>query len=318
MLARGRAMRPPGIGRYRHAVASRPLARRDFLALAATLAVVSACGNDDSAESATTTVSDGSDETYELIAAFPRSEPYIPTGSVQRLPFLIGIADDAPLDRIDGPVDFQIARDDGTKVGDPISVPARGKGLPRAYLPLEATFAEPGNYLAQVTYGGQQLETVFAVSRPDEVKMPQRGSPLPPFATPTTADARGVAPICTRDPVCPFHDVDLTTALATGGPTVLMISTPLYCQSNICGPVLDVLMDEAGSRSGLSVVHAEVYANPNEVESIIEAAQAPIVAAYGMIFEPCLFVADANGTIVSRLDLIFDQDELSEALDLAS
>jgi len=275
---------------------------------------MSACG-DDQASVDSDAAGDSSKETYELIAAFPISEPYAPTGSPLRLPFLIGLANDAPLDHIDGPVEFQITTADGAKVGEAISVEPHGAGLPRAYLPLETTFTDPGNYLAQATYRGQQLEAAFAVSRPDEVKMPQVGAPLPPFATPLTSDPRGVVPICTRDPQCPFHETDVTTALSAGGPTVLLISTPLYCQSNICGPVLDVLIDEAGSRSGLSVVHAEVYANPNDVDSIVDAQPAPIVTAYGMIFEPCLFVADATGTIVARLDLIFDQNELSDALD---
>ena len=46
-----------------------------------------------------------------------------------------------------------------------------------------------------------------------------------------------------------------------------------------------------------------------------------IVAATMMAMserEPSLFVADASGTIVSRLDLIFDQIELSDALDAAA
>ena len=122
-------------------VVSRHLPRRDFLALAASVAALSACGGEDgdsaSTDGAGTEGTDGAN--YELIAAFPRGDPYIPAGPTQRLPFLIGVANDAPLDQIDGPVEFQIARDDGTKVGQPISVTPHGEGLPRAYLPLEAS-----------------------------------------------------------------------------------------------------------------------------------------------------------------------------------
>jgi hypothetical protein len=33
-----------------------------------------------------------------------------------------------------------------------------------------------------------------------------------------------------------------------------------------------------------------------------------------MTFEPCLWVADGSGTIVERLDFVFDQGEIDAAL----
>jgi hypothetical protein len=44
---------------------------------------------------------------------------------------------------------------------------------------------------------------------------------------------------------------------------------------------------------------------------------APAVTAYSLNFEPVLFVADATGTLVARLDSIWDESELNTALDLA-
>ena len=143
--------------------------------------------------------------------------------------------------------------------------------------------------------------------------IPQIGAALPPFDTPTVKDHRGVNPICTRDPACPLHDVDLTQALQRGKPVAYLIGTPAYCQTGVCGPVLDLLLTERanrprrhdGARRGLHRQHRSTTV-------------APAVTAYHMTFEPALFIADAKGTLVARLDSIYDAQELKAALDLAA
>jgi hypothetical protein len=283
--------------------------RREFLVASAAVAAA-ACGGSPDDGSAT-----GSKDEYELIAAFPVGEPYVAAGMTQRLPFLIGLAHDAPLDHIDGSVPFHVTTIDGSVVsGTDQKVAPRGKDLPRAYLPYEVSIAEPGNYSAHATYRGQSLETAFSVVAPDQVHIPQVGAIAPSVDTPTTTDARGVNPICTRDPACPFHTIDLTTALASQKPTVLLIGTPLYCQTNICGPVLELLIDAAKDRTDLNVIHAEVYANPTQVQSITQATHAPVIDAYGLPFEPCLFTLRPGGMVTQRLDLIWDRSELDEAI----
>ncbi len=283
--------------------------RRDFLVASAALVAAACSGSDDGASGG------AAKENYELVAAFPTNEPYVAAGLSQRLPFLIGLSGDAPLDRIDGPVPFHVTTVDGAAVAHTArKVAPRGKDLPRAYLPYEVQLAEPGNYYAHATYRGQKLEAAFSVVAPDQVHIPQVGATAPSVATPTTTDARGVDPICTREPACPFHTIDLATALATPKPTVLLIGTPLYCQTNICGPVLELLIDAAKGRDDLQVVHAEVYTNPTQVSSITEATHTPVIDAYGLPFEPCLFALQAGGKVSRRLDLIWDRSELDEAI----
>jgi len=285
--------------------------RREFLVASAALVAAAACGSSDGGSSGATSAK----AQYELIAAFPTNEPYVAAGMTQRLPFLIGLSGDAPLDKIDGSVPFRVTTVDGADVTDTAQrVAPRGKDLPRAYLPYEVHLAEPGDYYAHATYRGEQLEAAFSLVAADQVHIPQSGAIAPSVATPTTADARGVKPICTRDPACPFHTIDLSTALTTPKPTVLLIGTPLYCQTNICGPVLELLIDAAKDRDDLQVIHAEVYANPTQVSSITEGTHAPVVDAYGLTFEPCLFALRPGGMVSRRLDLIWDRSELDEAL----
>ena len=42
---------------------------------------------------------------------------------------------------------------------------------------------------------------------------------------------------------------------------------------------------------------------------------APAVEAVGMFYEPALFVTDATGIVVERLDAVWDETELVDALD---
>jgi hypothetical protein len=106
--------------------------------------------------------------------------------------------------------------------------------------------------------------------------------------------------------------VTLTAAMGEGKPLALIIATPAFCQTAVCGPVLDVLLshrDRMGDR--VRMVHAEVYVNPEE--SLNETTEA--VKAYKLPFEPVLFLAAADGTIRARLDNIFDEVEVGEGLD---
>jgi hypothetical protein len=140
---------------------------------------------------------------------------------------------------------------------------------------------------------------------------------LPPASTPTLGQGFDVDPICTRSPECPFHQVDLTTVLGTGRPVVVLLATPAYCQTTACGPILDLLIEEAASRPELVVIHSEVYKNPKDVADLAQAALAPLPAAYDMLWEPSLFVTDSTNTIVARGDIVVDRGEMAEMLALA-
>jgi hypothetical protein len=124
------------------------------------------------------------------------------------------------------------------------------------------------------------------------------------------SDARGVDPICTRSPACPLHDATLTESLAGGRPVAYLVGTPAHCKTAVCGPVLDLLLAERDARGdAIAMVHAEIYTD-DTITTV-----APAVQAYNLEFEPVLFLADASGTLVERLDAIWDAAELRTALD---
>lgn len=210
-----------------------------------------------------------------------------------------------------GTIDFQLTRD-GKPVGDVLPTAAHDDGVPVAYFPVRTTIAEPGTYAMTATIDGTTVSAPFKVSAADSSALVEPGQPMPSVDTPTVADARGVDPICTRLPEpCPFHDVDLATALAEARPTVLLVSTPQFCQIGVCGPVLNLLMEASTGYPGLTFVHAEVYVGPDGPDGPTTAT----VDAMGLSFEPSLFFVGADGTVAERLDIVFDRTEIAAGLD---
>lgn len=111
-------------------------------------------------------------------------------------------------------------------------------------------------------------------------------------------------------PACPWHDVSLDAALQEKRPIAFMISTPRFCRSQVCGPVLDSLLavrDEFEAKN-VRFVHAEVFTDESVKKS------APIMDAYGLQFEPVLFLAGADGVVRTVLDGPFDRSEARSLL----
>jgi hypothetical protein len=105
----------------------------------------------------------------------------------------------------------------------------------------------------------------------------------------------------------------LREALAGGTPVAFLVATPKFCQTAICGPVLDVLLSQKDRFPQIKMLHAEVYASEADAQPGRQKLT-PVVDAYGLTFEPALYLARADGTIAKRLDTIFDGVELHDAL----
>ena len=194
---------------------------------------------------------------------------------------------------------------------DDFVVQAHITDVPQPYWPLVVDLKEPGTYIISLL-GFDAAGAAFQVKDASEVAIPTVGSPLPPIDTPTTQNARGITPICTRKPEpCPLHDVNLRDALTMGKPVVYLLGTPAYCLTGTCTPALDALLSAHKSFGDQAIfIHAEVYTDKTATVS------APAVTGHKMTFEPALFITDATGKLVERLDAIFDSSEVLDALRL--
>lgn len=293
------------------------LSRRAFLVAGASAAVVTACSNGKSATPDTTIPSFGpttptTAPTLEslVLVSFSDSSALVP-GSPQRVTFGLADKDGVILTSPPAPsLDFSITID-GQAVGAPVTSAVHQQGLPRPYFPLEFTPPKAGVY--DVTAKAGSASYLAHVQIPDSTSVVGAGQKMVPVDTPTVADQRGVQLLCTRTPACPLHDVTLREALAAGTPVAFMIGTPKFCQTAICGPVLDVLLQQKDQFPQIKMLHSEVY--PSEADA--QPGQQKLtdaVTAYGLSFEPVLYLAGPDGTIMKRIDTIFDAVELHDAL----
>ena len=182
-------------------------------------------------------------------------------------------------------------------------------GITTPYWPFTCELADPGFYRI-VLDGGPRDGAAFQVFARGEIAVPGIGDALPAFDTPTLDEARGVDPICTKQPEpCPLHQMTLREALTLGKPIVFLVGTPAHCSTGTCSTALDGVVTVASRDDGSrTYLHAEVYADPDAT------TVAPIVKALSMNYEPALFVADAGGIVTARLDAVFDEVELASLL----
>lgn len=284
------------------------LSRRGFLAAGAGLAVAAACTSDDGTDvqagGTTTTFA----EDAPISGALASSDLYV--GDEQRFAFgVLRLNSDKTYDLVRGDeVLVAFAPPEGP-AGVPQATSFHAEGLPpdRGVYVTRASFDRPGFWEATVIVGNLRGKLPFEVRGQNQV--PKAGDQAVSTRTPTTTDAAGVDPICTRVPPCPFHETSLDDALDGELPVVLMFSTPAYCISRVCGPVLDVLIDLAPEFEGRAeFIHVEVWKDRSTEEA------SPGMKAWDLQTEPWVFGVDPEGEIVARLDGAFDRSELRDVL----
>lgn len=304
----------------------RALTRRAILAGAAGVAgaaVVSACSSGHKAGGTTTSVmqlssdNGSSKDQLALLQIFPSDEPYAYAGAPQRLNFALGNAEGAFLDTGPATMSFAVTDAAGKAVGAPTDVALHDQDLQKGYYPLFFTPPAPGTYTAVANANGQKLTAAFQVFDKAQVQIPGPGDPMPSLVTPTVANPAGVDPICTLSPPCPLHAVSLDATLAQKRPIAFLIATPAYCQTAVCGPVLQVLVKaQAAFGDKVTLIHNEVYKS-GAAAAKNERGQdnlAPALNAMKLTFEPSLTLVKPDGTILRRLDTVFDSTELHQGL----
>jgi hypothetical protein len=173
----------------------------------------------------------------------------------------------------------------------------------------------PGVYAAQVHLPAAGLYTVAAVGpggRAQGVgvthvfvsdKPPNAvGSKATSVATPVATTEHALREICTRNPPDQMHYVSLDAALKNGKPTIAVFSTPLLCESRLCGPVTDeaMLVFERLGKAKANFVHVEEFLPGPDLKA--DASRlSPGFVAWGLRTEPWVFLIDKKGVIRARI-----------------
>ncbi len=179
----------------------------------------------------------------------------------------------------------------------------------------EVPVAKKGSYLAAAVV---RLDGRNVVTSPFEFKAgasgtpPRPGEQAPRVHTPTLSDVAGdAARISTREPAAKSLLKDDFFDAYGKRPVALLFATPALCQSRVCAPVVDALAQaQAEDPSGPTAYIANEIYEENRVDRGLRSQP----AAFRLPTEPWLFVIDANGKVVERIEGAFSVAELKRAV----
>ena len=183
------------------------------------------------------------------------------------------------------------------------------------YEATNVEFRAPGRHsLLIVSKVGQQL-----VAAPAQVlvrkrsPVPDVGDPAPAVQTDTVASAGGIEAVDTRRPTAPqLHEKSFSDVVGKK-PVALLFATPQFCESRVCGPVVDIalqLEQEYGDR--VEFIHQEVFEDNDPNKGLRKPLR-----EFGLPTEPWLFTIDAKGRVAARLEGSFGLNGFERALQAA-
>lgn len=251
------------------------------------------------------------------LLAFFTVNGYLTTGATHRIAFGIGSGvTGAPELKTSKALTFAIKDPNGAV--EKYTVQSHHKGLPWSYFPFDFAPKIAGTYATTVVIDGAEANASFEVVEHGASPVPGPGDAMPAMATPTTDNLRGIDPLCTNEPMCAMHAVSLDAAMQAKKPVAYLVSTPKFCQSGICGPVLEVMTElstDPRFADTVTFIHQEVYQSATEAaEKGSNATLSTAVAELELPSEPVLFLIGSDGKIHRRLDAAFDVNEVGRNL----
>ena len=175
--------------------------------------------------------------------------------------------------------------------------------------------ATAGNWglLAQVVEpDGKVVEAQFVIEVLDKPKAPAIGDAALASANRTLATEPAIEKLTSDiDPNPALYQMTVAEAISSERPSVVVFSTPGFCQTAVCTPVLNSVKEvytQQGDRANF--VHIEVYKQFNP-ELVLDDA----MIEWGFTSEPWTYVLDGDGQVAARLGGPVSPRELTVALE---
>ena len=181
----------------------------------------------------------------------------------------------------------------------------------RVVYSAQVPFPENGEWrmAALIREGDELTATLLPSAHVGEYSaVPRPGEPAPLIHTPTAEEVGGdLSKITTRVPPDTLNKVDYAEALGKE-PILLLFATPQFCQSRVCGPVVDVAQQaqqEYGNEAAF--IHMEIY-NENDPGQGVR----PQVRRFHLPSEPWLFAVNRKGVVSSAIEGAFGLELMDE------
>jgi hypothetical protein len=125
-------------------------------------------------------------------------------------------------------------------------------------------------------------------------------------------DSRAVVDGKIPDPE--LHKVSIADAIAAHHPALVVFSTPVYCVSQFCGPVTDMIGTLAKTYTDRAdFIHVEIYRDFNG-NQLNQAAIDWLRTPQGDLREPWTFLIGADGRIAASWDTVVTRAEIEPLL----
>jgi hypothetical protein len=183
-------------------------------------------------------------------------------------------------------------------------------------------------YVADVAYGSRGAHVAVGLARLDgwlvvadstgAVKVgepngpPDVGERAIRMHTLTAADVGGdLTKLSTRVPPAAEMLRDDLADVVGRKPVVLLFATPSLCKSRTCAPVVDIAEQvRAEHGKGVAFVHQEIYQDNDPGKPV-----RPQVTRWRLPTEPWAFVIDRSGRVSARFEGVFSVAELARAVE---
>jgi hypothetical protein len=132
-----------------------------------------------------------------------------------------------------------------------------------------------------------------------EDTVPDVGERAPKVQTDTLGSVKGdVRMLDTRLPPAPELARKSFADVVGKEPVALLFATPQLCQSRVCGPVTDEMLQlKAKYGDDMTFIHQEVFVDNDPDKGV-----RPPLKRFNLPSEPWLFTVDADGRIAARLE----------------
>lgn len=199
--------------------------------------------------------------------------------------------------------------------------PDRHQGQPESSSGTRTLYRAQVNFDAAGSWGveieanlpGERVETVrTALEVLEQSSTPAIGEPAPASQNATLEDAGGDLSKITSDvePHPDLYRLTIAEALRAGVPLVVTFSTPGFCVSRTCGPVIDVVKQvKQDYADRVNFIHVEIYKDFQTFQV------ADAVYDWRLPSEPWTFVIDAGGKVAAKFEGYLTPQELSAAIE---
>lgn len=181
-------------------------------------------------------------------------------------------------------------------------------------------FDRPGRWAIQATVlGGDGLpkRARLHFDVPERPLAPAPGSQAPPSDSKTAADVDSLSQLTTgSEPDADLYRLSIADAVQSGLPAVVVMASPAFCISAVCGPQVEVLSELKDEFAGeANFIHVDFYDNPDEIQGdLSRAVVSPTVLEWNLPSPEWTFVIDRRGVIIDRFEGFATLEELRQSL----